>query len=376
MIMGKVSMIFRILLTLLIFNGFLFYLGWNVSVYFSTLMPWYTPMVFWLVFFLLSYSYLIGRFTSSLSFLRNIGSLMFGFFQYAFVLFPFANGSVWLARLAGVSQSESILWTGHVTTILLFILFTWGLYNAYSPVVREYKISIPKIVEGKESLRITMASDMHFGRLSGVSHAKRLIREVNQTSPDLILLAGDVIDDELDPFTDKKMGEILSNLHAPLGVFGVLGNHEYYGGQIQEYREEMKRVGIPILTDESLLLDNRFYLLGRKDKTDRNRMSYQDLTASLNREYPIISMDHQPSELQEACDAFVDISFSGHTHRGQMAPNHLITKRLFELDWGYVKKAQLHAFVSSGYGFWGPPLRIGSRSEIVQVDVTFSENQS
>ncbi|WP_335872326.1 metallophosphoesterase [Bacillus sp. 2205SS5-2] len=374
--MGKVSMIFRILLTLLIFNGFLFYLGWNVSVYFSTLMPWYTPMVFWLVFFLLSYSYLIGRFTSSLSFLRNIGSLMFGFFQYAFVLFPFANGSVWLARLAGVSQSESILWTGHVTTILLFILFTWGLYNAYSPVVREYKISIPKIVEGKESLRITMASDMHFGRLSGVSHAKRLIREVNQTSPDLILLAGDVIDDELDPFTDKKMGEILSNLHAPLGVFGVLGNHEYYGGQIQEYREEMKRVGIPILTDESLLLDNRFYLLGRKDKTDRNRMSYQDLTASLNREYPIISMDHQPSELQEACDAFVDISFSGHTHRGQMAPNHLITKRLFELDWGYVKKAQLHAFVSSGYGFWGPPLRIGSRSEIVQVDVTFSENQS
>jgi len=80
-------------------------------------------------------------------------------------------------------------------------------------------------------------------------------------------------------------------------------------------------------------------------------------------------MDHQPAELTQAMESGIDLIVSGHTHRGQMAPNHFITKRVFELDWGYKQKEQLHAIVSSGYGFWGPPLRLGSRSEVVYIEV-------
>jgi hypothetical protein len=86
-------------------------------------------------------------------------------------------------------------------------------------------------------------------------------------------------------------------------------------------------------------------------------------------------MDHQPLELVQAAENGADLMLSGHTHRGQMAPNHLITRRIFELDWGYLKKSQLHAFVSSGFGFWGPPLRIGSRSEILLINITFTKKQ-
>ncbi|MNT99041.1 putative metallophosphoesterase [compost metagenome] len=82
-------------------------------------------------------------------------------------------------------------------------------------------------------------------------------------------------------------------------------------------------------------------------------------------------MDHQPSALQEAADNGIDLSLHGHTHRGQMAPNHWITRRIFELDWGYLRKGNLHAFVSSGYGSWGPPIRIGSRSEILDITIRF-----
>lgn len=372
--MKKPRIFFRIILTILLFNALLTYLGWNVSVYAQTLFPAMPGSLIWTLFFVLSYSYILSRAASFLSFLRLVGSLMFGFFQYAIVLFPLANMGVWIATVNGVPSYEAITWVGHVTAIVFILLFVYGMFNAYSPVVRKYTITVPKSGAKISSLRITMASDMHFGRLSGVAHAKKLVKEVNLTNPDIILLAGDVIDDELDPFLDKNMGDILHRMKAPLGVYGVLGNHEYYGGQVKEYIEEMDRIGIRILTDEVILVDHMFYIIGRKDKTDHNRLAFEQLTVGLDRELPIVAMDHQPSELHAASEAMVDVLFSGHTHRGQMAPNHLITRKLFELDWGYAQKNTLHAFVSSGYGFWGPPIRIGSRSEILQVDVLFESN--
>ena len=147
----------------------------------------------------------------------------------------------------------------------------------------------------------------------------------------------------------------------------------------------MQRIGIPVLLDEVVLIDERFYLAGRKDHTATSargsgesigsagggRVSVEELLADIDRAYPIILMDHQPLQIAQAADAGVDISLSGHTHRGQLTPNHWITRRLFELDWGYLHKGQLHAFVSSGFGTWGPPLRLGSRCEVLQIDVQF-----
>lgn len=359
-------------LMMLVFNGLLLYIGWNIWEWLHISFAAENIPIFTVIFLLISYSFVIGRISSYLSFLRVIGNVWFGFFQYALILLPLADLFVLILRLvSGPLSSKTYIIVGLITVILFLVILGLGLFNAYSPIVRKHTITVPKKTGELSSLRIAVASDMHFGRLSGVSHLKRLVDKVKEIKPELILLPGDIIDDEPEPFIRKNMGSIMKELKAPLGVYGVLGNHEYYGGQIPQFVEQMKNINITILMDEKITIANSIHLLGRKDKTDRKRKSFEELLGVVDRSYPIIAMDHQPAELRQAQENGVDVLLSGHTHKGQMAPNHLITRKMFELDWGYLKKEQLHAFVSSGFGFWGPPMRIGSRSEILQIDITF-----
>ena len=131
----------------------------------------------------------------------------------------------------------------------------------------------------------------------------------------------------------------------------------------------MDKVGIQFLLDEAVLINDQYYLVGRKDLAEGNRETTASLLKDLDKTKPIIMLDHQPRELKEAEKAGVDILLSGHTHKGQLAPANLVTEILFENDGGYLKKQNLHSFVSSGFGTWGPPLRIGSRSEVMVINI-------
>nr|WP_066056346.1 metallophosphoesterase [Robertmurraya korlensis] len=363
----------RLILTIILYSAFTFYLGWNLHLWLQSTFSLDIFSFVTAVIFLLSYSYVLARFFKRFLFLKYIGSYWFGVIQYALLLLPLANFVGWLFIFTGFSPDSVVFWCGTVVLLLMVGILGKGTFNAYSPVIREHSIEIDKEAPFS-SLRVVMASDMHFGHLSGKRHAARLVHEVNSLQPDLILLPGDIIDDDPEPFIKKGFGDIMEKLSATNGVYGVLGNHEYYGGGIPTYMKEMHRIGIPILMDETIVLEGGIQIVGRKDKTDRNRKSIEHLIEGLDKSKPIFIMDHQPLELVQAAEHGVDFMVSGHTHRGQMAPNHLITKRIFELDWGYLKKNELHAFVSSGFGFWGPPLRIGSRSEILLIDITFTKN--
>lgn len=138
----------------------------------------------------------------------------------------------------------------------------------------------------------------------------------------------------------------------------------------------MAALGIPVLRDERVTPDGVLHVVGRKDKTAESmdpdgRQPVAELLEGLDPALPVVLMDHQPYGYAAAAEAGVDIIVSGHTHRGQFAPNHWVTRRLFELDWGYLRKGKMHAIVSSGFGTWGPPVRLASRSEIVHLSVTF-----
>lgn len=367
----KIRSVLSIIAFFSLYNCLMYYLGWNMWQYVSLIFDWENPILFGFLIAVLSYSYILGRLLKRLGWLSIIGAYWFAVVQYGLLLFPVANLTVYLLKEFLISQESAILWTGSMTLFAFILLFTVGTFNAYSPVIRHFEVVIPKKGASRKELRIAVASDMHFGKLSGKAHVKRLVKIMGDIKPDLILLPGDIIDDDPKPFVRKNMGEMLKQLHAPLGVYGVLGNHEYYGKEIPAFLEEMKKQDIRILMDEVLKIEDSFYLLGRKDKTDYKRKSFQELVEGLELALPIIAMDHQPAELKQAEESGIDLIFSGHTHRGQMAPNHLITRKLFELDWGYLKKNNLHAIVSSGFGFWGPPIRIGSRSEVVEVTVKF-----
>lgn len=369
----KLRSLTNFLTIIIVYSVLTFYIGWNAWVWLHTAWELEDRWLFGVIFAVIAYSYIIGHFLKKWSIFKLIGSFWFGLLQYAVLFLPGANLLALLLILFGLPVHSVVEWLGGIVILAFVLIFIYGTYNAYSPVVRKFSIHIPKQAASRSTLRISMASDMHFGRLSGISHVRRLVREVNALKPDLILLPGDIVDDDPNPFIQKNMGNIMKELQAPLGIYGVLGNHEYYGGDIPGFLNEMKRINIHILLDDVIKIDDSFYLAGRKDKTDHKRMEIEGLLKDSNPDLPIIMMDHQPAEIAQAERNGVDLLLSGHTHRGQMAPNHLITRRIFELDWGYLKKNQLHTIVSSGFGFWGPPLRIGSRSEVIQIDITFEE---
>lgn len=369
---------------LLFYGGLSFYLGWNGWVYLSAINDWNHAGLYSAVVALLALAFIIGRAGQATLIrpiarpLKLIGSYWFAILEYGVLLFPLADIAAFLLKLGGAERDAYVIGTGSVTFIVLMLLIIVGTRNAWSPVIRRYTLQIPKRAGGREKLRIAMASDIHLGTTIGNGHLQRLLHKVKQINPDIILLPGDILDDDIEPFIRHKMADTLGKLDAPLGVYAVTGNHEYIGGKVPEFIAAMDAIGIRVLMDETALVADSFYIIGRKDKASggfraggAGRLPISELVAPLDNTLPMIMLDHQPSDLKNAAENGIDLSLSGHTHRGQMAPNHLITKRLFELDWGYLKKGGLHAIVSSGFGFWGPPVRIGSRSEVLQIDVEF-----
>ncbi|AJY77026.1 metallophosphoesterase [Paenibacillus beijingensis] len=364
---------------LLVWLGVNYYIGWHIAVF----LQWTgidNGFIFWPAFTIVTFSYLIGRAGGGTlgplsRLLKVIGSYYFAVMEFAILLLIPADIAALILHAAGIPFRTIVQVEGTIVLALLIILLAWGIRNAWSPVIRSYEITVDKAAGSRKMLTIAVASDIHLGNIVGNRHLRRLLHQVEQINPDLILLPGDVIDDVLEPFVRNVMSDTLAKLKAPLGTYAVLGNHEYYGGHIAEYVERMNAIDIPVLQDERIMVDGSFYLAGRKDKTaesmEEGRLSVEKLLEGADRKFPILLMDHQPYQFQLAADAGVDLLLCGHTHRGQFAPNHWITRRLFELDWGYMRKAVMHVFVSSGFGSWGPPVRLASRSEVLKIVVHF-----
>jgi len=216
-------------------------------------------------------------------------------------------------------------------------------------------------------LRVVVASDFHLGVLSHKKHLERFVTLSNEAKPDIVFLVGDIVDDDPKWFVNEGMADVMKQLTTTYGVYGVLGNHEYYGKKIPEFVEEMEKAHVKILRDETIRIDNTLIVTGQEDLTNKERKQLDALM--LTDDLPWFVMNHTPNDLKTPADLGVDFHMSGHTHKGQLWPNQYITSRVFELDYGYKMKEQMHTLVSSGFGFWGPPMRIGSRSELWVVDI-------
>ncbi len=360
--MGKLA---GISVAIILYSAISAYLGFNLKKWLGSIHFYPVPFVYWLVFFIIAFSFLIGRLHNWLKPFSVIGNYWMFFFEYGLILCIIANLIVTLTPIKNIAV------VGSVVVGLLIVLFAWGTYNAYSPVVRNLEITIDK---KSEPLKLVIASDFHLGILSNKKHLQRFVELSNKENPDAVLLVGDLVDDDPIWFVKDGMNEVMKQLKATYGVYGVLGNHEYYGGKIPLFVEEMKEANVKILMDETILVGNRFYITGQEDVTNKNRMPIGMLKPE-NEKLPWIVMNHTPNNLQLPLEAGVDLHLSGHTHLGQLWPNNYITNRIFELDYGYLQKANMHTLVSSGFGFWGPPTRIGSRSELWVVDVHFTGNE-
>ena len=258
-------------------------------------------------------------------------------------------------------------------TSLIMIL---GHANAWHPKITELNIQIPKQAGNFKTLRIVAASDIHLGSIIGPGKTENLVKTIQSLKPDIILFPGDVVDEDVKPVIAQNLGKSLQNLSAPFGVFSSTGNHEYIGGG-EPSIEYLIQNGVHVVRDTALLINNSFYLIGREDlhqkhNTGKPRKTLDDIMAGMDVSKPIVMLDHQPYNLNEAVDAGVDLQLSGHTHHGQLWPLSYITKKIFEVSWGYKQKGNSHFYVSSGFGTWGPPVRIGNRPEIVVINLTFN----
>ncbi|MBW6537158.1 MAG: metallophosphoesterase [Mariniphaga sp.] len=141
---------------------------------------------------------------------------------------------------------------------------------------------------------------------------------------DLILLAGDVFDEDLGPVIENNMGDLLKNLQAKQGVFAVLGNHEFYGSATEAH-EYLENHNITVLRDSFVLLPNGIAVAGYEDITAEQmygnpRKPLDELLAGIAPETPVFLLDHQPYQLAKVAEHNVDLQVSGHTHNGQMWP--------------------------------------------------------
>lgn len=366
---GEAILIIAIIVSILIYAALVFYIGW--SGYRGLGMKgnrWFL-ISYIVILSILATSFILGRFGIGGAIFNVVGSYWLAIFGLLLIILPITHLVMLLLRLTAIHARKIRITATASVLILVTGIMLYGSYLAYTPVVTEYNITVDK--EGVEDLKIVMFSDTHFGYLSGVNHAKRLVQEVNKLEPDLIIVPGDLIDDDLSVAKEKGIFDILQGLESKYGVYGSLGNHDTYRGEMQTLIAEMETSGVEILYDETIEVKDSFYLVGRKDKSEGERMATSQLTAELDHDKPIFLLDHQPYEFDEAEKAGIDLLVAGHTHRGQIAPGNLITNALFENDYGYLQKGQLHTIVSSGYGFWGPPIRIGSQSEIVVIHVAF-----
>lgn len=373
--------LFVLLITLAIWIAFNYYIGIHGLKVWGDLFKG-NLLLYWTALFLLALSYLLGKigeriYPGRLSrFMTIIGSYWLAFFFYAFLILVFIDIlhmlDGWLKFLPAF-VNEANFYTGTAVLLFLLALVVYGSFNARNPVIRQYNITIPSLAKNVERLHIIMVSDLHLGSIVNARRLMELVETINKVKPDLVFLVGDIIDENVKVFKRLGMKKILEKLKPKIGAYAVLGNHDYYGGEYKEVIKSLEEAGVKVLRDQYELVADSFYLVGRDDKFSRFRQSLAVLLQDIDRIFPVIVLDHNPIDIDEALANRVDLQLSGHTHRGQLAPLNRITRRIFATDWGYLKIDNLQVIVSNGFGTWGPPVRIGNRPEIVEIFLQFKK---
>ena len=255
--------------------------------------------------------------------------------------------------------------------ILVICLIVYGYYQFTHPKIVEQNIHIAKKAGDYKHLKIVGISDLHLGVEIGKRRLEQYVQLINAQHPDLIFIAGDLIDNNVMSLEKERMQETLNELHAP--VYYCLGNHDYISG-IDTSMKFLRKTNLHILIDTAVVVNNSFQIIGRDDMKglrNQERKPLEELLKNTDSALPLFLLDHEPFHLEEAEKNGIDLQFSGHTHSGQIFPGNLLINLMYEIAYGYKQKGNTHYYVSSGLGLWGPPLRIGTISEIVVFNIEF-----
>ncbi|AGL03370.1 metallophosphoesterase [Desulfoscipio gibsoniae] len=379
-----------IFLSIILLYGLLnYWIGMRLWQLAGKFIPHVTASLYWLVFWLVVLSFLAGRLCERYVNYK-IGQpliLLGSYWMAAMVYLAIILGLLELVRLAdkrltflprgAYEQFPTAPLIGFSVLIIVIVIIGYGWWNARIPHIIHYDINIPKQAGSIKQLHVVAVSDLHLGNTVHNKRLQGLVEMVNGLNPDIILLPGDIVDEDPMPFIEQNMGHTLRKLAPRYGIYAVPGNHEYIGGRWVEIINGLEKAGVNVLQDEVIKVADSFYVVGRDDLysryyTNNKRSDLQTIVQGIDKALPVIAIDHQPVNLSEPEEQGVDLQISGHTHRGQFFPFNIVTARIFEIDRGYLRKENLQVIVSTGFGTWGPPVRIGSQSEILDIVINFN----
>lgn len=253
------------------------------------------------------------------------------------------------------------------------LLLTHGFKKALNPVVTHIHVTLPKGTSSRDSLTISMMSDLHIGEIIGKELVQKYVALSNAQHPDMVVLVGDIMHHEPRFAVNAHIEEDLSKLEAPLGTYIVYGNHEYRGDW-NEKNQWLHSIKGTLLVDSVVMPDSTFYLVGRDDYIHTDRKPLHEVMKGIDHSKPIIVLDHQPYSFDELTANQVDLGLYGHTHNGQIWPYSALLKLVYDQPYGYYRKADTQFYVSSGIGFAHPPFRIGTVSELVVIHIRFADS--
>lgn len=285
----------------------------------------------------------------------NIGSIWLLFTLYMVIALIITD----LVHLA-VPSFRGGFW---IALVAVGALLGYGHWRYLHPRVVELDLTIERPIEGGE-MKIVAVSDVHLGEGTGRTKLRRYVDMINAQQPDVVLIAGDLIDNSVVPVVRDKMLDEMDRIDVP--IYLALGNHEYIS-DLAKVEALLSNSSVRLLRDSIATLPNGVQLVGRDDRSNRHRKPLSALIEKTDTSRPIVVIDHQPYHLNEADSLGIDLQFSGHTHRGQVWPLNWLTDRIYEQSYGYRRWSHAHIYVSSGLSLWGPPFRISTQSEIVVI---------
>ena len=362
-------------------NYYVFIRGWQALSSLPHLKPFYA-----VIFVIAATSYIIAKFLDGkIPHLVYDAMIWIGSFWFAFMLYFFLSIIlIDLIRLLNWKldffpqiinnnyenvKRYLLAFVMLISSVIIFI----GYLNTRKISVKSLSLEITRKQSALTELNAVVLSDLHLSTINGEKLLSQIVAKLNELKTDVVFIPGDIVDDRAETLKSEGIGVSLSKIKSKYGVFASTGNHEYING-INGTSKFITENGITLIRDSSLLIADSFILAARDDASKNSfakqrRKSLEEIISNANQNYPIILLDHTPFRLEEAEINGISLQLSGHTHHGQMFPLNFITKLIYEVSWGYKKKDNTHYYVSCGVGTWGPPVRLGSESEIVNIKI-------